>query len=280
MKKALFPFLGAALLLAAAPAQAQFPGNVPDTFRLQLGGIYAWFDTSLTFEQTTASGTTVGTNLENVLGLPDSKGGFLGAGYWNFAGRSFIDFGYVYFSRTRTETISRDIVFGDTTYTAGAEVSTSMKSGFPYVDYRYGFVKSDAAQFGLSLGVAWINLKTELTASAGVVGPSGPVVGATVTKTAKLSTPVPALGLMFEGRLADNLSAGVRVLGIFASISPYSGYVIDGQAHIDWYLARNFGIGAGYQYTKFNVEKDQTPTLFIDYSYRFDGPTLYLILTF
>ncbi len=52
-----------------------------------------------------------------------------------------------------------------------------MTSNFPFVSYRYGFVKNDSMQLGLSLGVAWINLSTDVSASAGVVGPGGPIVG-------------------------------------------------------------------------------------------------------
>ncbi len=99
-------------------------------------------------------------------------------------------------------------------------------------------------------------------------------------KTAKVSPAVPILGLMFDARIAENLSFGARVDGVAAAITPYSGYMISGTAHLDWYFAQNFGLGAGYNYTKFSIEKDDLPNVFIDYSYQFDGPTVYLILTF
>ena len=44
--------------------------------------------------------------------------------------------------------------------------------------------------------------------------------------------------------------------------------------------SENFGLGGGYSYTKFAIEKDDLPNVFVDYSYRVDGPQLYLILTF
>jgi hypothetical protein len=58
MKRALVLRAVAALCLvfAAAAAQAQFPGNVPDTFRLNLGGMYAWFNTEVTLEAAGAGG--------------------------------------------------------------------------------------------------------------------------------------------------------------------------------------------------------------------------------
>ncbi len=203
IRRLLLLMAASGLLLAAAPAQAQFPGDVPDTFRLRLGGMYAWFNTNVTFQENITQGGPLGggVSLEDVFRVPSPRAGFSGWGSWNFAGRSFIDFGYVGFSRSRMATISRDIIFGDTTYKAGASVSATMKSSLPYLDYRYGFVKNDKMQFGLSLGVAYPILKADLAASAGVIGPGGPIVGQTVTKTAKLSTPLPFLGLTFRRRL-------------------------------------------------------------------------------
>ena len=189
--------------------------------------------------------------------MPSPRAGFSGWGSWNFAGRSFVDFGYVGFSRGRMETLSGDVIFGDTTYKAGASVSATMKSSLPYLDYRYGFVKNDKMQFGLSLGVAYPILKADLAASAGVIGPGGPIVGQTVTKTAKLSTPLPFLGLTFEGGLADRLSAGVRLNGIFAAVHPYSGSIFDAEAHIDWHATHHFGVGAAYAYTKFALKRQR-----------------------
>ena len=88
------------LLLAASRAQAQFPGDVPDTFRLNVGGMYAWFGTDVTFQEDFTPGGPIGAgiNLED-LGAPKSRPGFSSRGYWNPFGRFFIDFGYTGFDR-------------------------------------------------------------------------------------------------------------------------------------------------------------------------------------
>ena len=280
MKRLLTVMCGAALLLAAVPARAQFPDKTPDTFRISVGAEYAWFNTNVSYTQYVA-GVPVGSsiNLENISGLPDSHVGPTLYGYWNFLGRSYIDFGFAYFDRSRTRTISRDIQFGDTTYTAGASTNTSFKSSVPYVGYRYGFVKSDTFQLGLGLGVTYTWMKNEISASAGVVGPGGPVVGETVMKTATIAAWVPQIGLDIEGKIADNLTAGIRAVGAGAAISPYKGWDIIGIAHFDYYFAPNFGVGLGYQYTRFSLKKS-TSTQVIDFDYRYDGPQAYITLTF
>jgi hypothetical protein len=276
--------VGAALILlfaTSAVAQAQFPGDVPDTFRLRLGGMYAWFNTEVTFQENITEGGPIGAgvSLEDVLGLPGSRAGFAAKGYWNFAGRFFVDFGYTGFSRSREESIARDFNFGDVTYTVGASVEASMKSHLPYLDFRYGIVKNDAVQFGVSLGAAYPNLEANASASAGVVGPGGPIIGQTVTRTAKVSMPVPLLGLQFESRLGDGLSAGVIFNGIFAPVSPYTGSILDAEAHIDWFATRNFGVGAAFSYTRFDVKREEANT-YVEFKYSYYGPRLYALVTF
>ena len=159
----------ACLLLAASRAEAQFPGDVPDTFRLNVGGMYAWFGTDVILQENFTPGGPIGAgiNLED-LGVPKSRPGFSGRGYWKPLGRFFIDFGYSGFDRSVTETILFDIPFGDVTYTAGASVETSMQSHLPYLDFRYNFIKNDAVQLGLTLGVAYPILEAKLSAASGV----------------------------------------------------------------------------------------------------------------
>src|SRR5262245_53395378 len=125
-------------LLSAGVAQAQFPGDVPNTFRLEAGGMYSWFTTELTFEENQPEGSVgAAINLEDVFDLP-ARAGFYGRASFNLGFLSF-DAAYVGFSRTRTATISRDITFGDTTYTAGASVEAKQTTQLPYADIRINF---------------------------------------------------------------------------------------------------------------------------------------------
>jgi hypothetical protein len=268
------------LLLAASRAQAQFPGDVPNTFRLSAGGMYAWFQTDVTLQQDVASGGPIGSGIdfENTFNLP-SQGGFYGRASFNLGFLSF-DAGYVGFTRTRSATISQDIIFGDTTYTAGATVEAKQKSQLPYGDIRINFLHNPSTQLGLTLGVAYPILQAELSAEAGVVGPGGPVTGETVTKEGKISVPVPLLGIVFDAALGDRVSAGIVFNGIFAPVHPYVGSIVQADVHVDWYFTRNFGVGGGFNYTRFRIKRDDLPDVLVDFSQDFYGPRAYLTLTF
>ena len=271
----------AGVLLFAATAQAQFPSDVPDTFRLSAGGMYAWFTTNVTFQENLTAGGPIGggISLQPVTGLPSSTGGFTARGYWQPLNRFYIDFGYTIFTRSNTRGVSVDIPFGGVTYTAGASVSTSMKSQLPYVDLRYNFVQNDSWKLGVSLGGAYSLLQANLSASAGVTGPDGPISGVSTTREAKLNVPVPLLGINADFKLGDRFSGGIIFNGIFAPVHPYAGSVFVVEPHGDWFLSRNFGVGAAFNYTKFHLKRDDGVTL-VDFRYSYYGPKVYAIITF
>ncbi|HKD16248.1 MAG TPA: hypothetical protein VKG23_00165 [Thermoanaerobaculia bacterium] len=270
------------LVLAAAPARAQFPGDVPDTFRLDVGGMYAWFTTNVNFQENLTPGGPIGggIDLQPVTGLPSSTGGFTARGYWQPLKRFYIDFGYTEFTRSSTRAISVDIPFGDSTFTAGASVATSVKSELPYIDLRYNFIQNDSWHLGVSLGGAYSILKAGLTASAGVIGPNGPIVGQSTTREAKLEVPVPLLGIDAEFKFGDRVSGGVLFNGIFAPVHPYSGSVFVVEPHVDWFISKNFGVGGAFNYSTFHIKKDDLPATLIDFRYSYYGPKVYAILTF
>jgi hypothetical protein len=273
----------AALLLAAGVASAQdtFPGDVPNTFRLYAGGMYAWFNTTVTFQENLTPGGPIGSgvDMEGLDLLSSSRPGFAARGYWNFLGPVSLDFGYTGFRRSRTNAFTVDIPFGDVTYTAGASVSASTSSDLPYLDFRYNFIKNEHTQLGVSLGAAYVILKAELEASAGVVGPGGPIVGQTVTRTAKEELPVPLLGVKFDQQVGEGLSAGVIFNGIFAPVHPYTGSVFDAEAHLDWFASKNFGVSAAFDYTRFSIKREETNS-YVKFAYSYYGPRLYVIVSF
>ena len=208
--------------------------------------MYAWFNTNVTFQENLTPGGPIGAGvtLEDGNLVAKSAPGFVARGYWNFLGRFSVDFGYTGFRRNKTTGFLFDVPFGDSTYTAGASVTTSTRSDLPYLDFRYDFIKNEHTQFGLSLGASYVMLKAELSASAGVIGPNGPVIGQTVTRIAEEKVPVPLLGVKFDQQVGEGLSAGVIFNGLFAPVHPYVGSVFDAEAHLDWFATKNFGVSA------------------------------------
>lgn len=267
----------AALLFPAIPALAQFPDEVPDRFRLRLGGIFASFHTETLLSVEGVGGTTI--DLTGLGLTPDHKNTFRGDGYWNFLGRSYLDFGFVDYNLSGSRSITKDLVFNGLVYKAGAQVSAETDNRYIYAAYRYGIIKNPAVHLGLSLGISYYTSSAKLSASAGVQRPDGTIVVGGASSEGKLNLPIPLLGLEAEFRIVRQLTLGARVRAIGATIDPYSGSWVEAVADVNWYLSRNFGLGGAYEYHKIHIEKDDAGKLF-RFDQRYDGPRVYIVVTF
>src|SRR5215510_5424770 len=271
--------LGAAsLFLAGLPALAQIPDDVPENVRFRIGGIFASFSTEIQASRPGAPGSDINFTSEGL--TDDHKNTFRGEGYWNFAGRSYIDFGYVDFRLEGSKQITKDFTFNGDVYKAGAQVDGETKSQYIYGAYRYGFVKNPAVHFGLSLGVSYAKLSAKLSASAGVQRPDGTVIQGGASTERSISVPVPLLGADFEVALARGLTLMARARGIGVTIDPYHGSWIEFAGGLNWYFAHNFGIGGAYEYQKIKLDKDKDTTDAFHFEQRYDGPRVYFLLTF
>lgn len=277
MKRTLFPF--ACLLLAAGPALAQFPGEVPDMVRFRLGGIYGFLGTKVQFDTVSPPSTGTEISLSNLLGQPTHQTAFRSDGYWRFGKKMYLDFGYVGYGSERSKTIVQDIHFGDVTYTAGATVASEYSSRYYSGAFRYEFIQSPQFQFGASLGIEYIRIRSMLSATAGVVGPNGqPIVGG-ASREAEVNVPVPLLGLQAAGALSPTMSIGAYIRAIGGTIDPYNGNVIDFGTSFDWYPHRNFGLGFAYEYNQVHLTKT-TDTRVSRFRTTYNGPRLFAILAF
>ena len=268
----------AALLLVSLPARAQFPDDRPDNIRFRLGGIFANFNTDIEASRPNAPGSDI--NFTDLGLTADTRNTFRGEGYWNFAGRSYLDFGYVKFSVDGSKQITKDFTFNGFVYKAGAEVAGETSSQYIYGAYRYGIVKNPNVHFGLSLGLSYAQLSASLSAKAGVQRPDGTVVQGGVSTERSVSVPVPLIGAEFEVRLAQSLTLMARARGIGITIDPYSGSWVEFAGSLNWYFARNFGIGGGYEYQKIILKKDESSPDAFRFEQRYEGPRAYFLLTF
>ena len=275
--------LGAAgLLLAAGSAMAQsattFPGDSPDNFRLRLGMIFADLQSDVKLSSPSLPGE--GIDLTGIGLVGDKKNAFRGDGYWNFLGRSYLDFGFLDYSTDGSKTITKDIDFGGVVYKAGATVSGETSARYIYAAYRYGFVKTNAVHFGLSLGVSFATERAKLSATANVTKPDGTVVSGGASRERELNVPVPLLGMNLEVALGQSVTIGGNIRAVGANIDPWSGSWVEGVAGINWFITRNFGIGGAYEYQKIILEKKNSNGNDVRFDQRYEGPRAFLVMTF
>jgi opacity protein-like surface antigen len=280
-----FRLLG--ILLAAAtlalpafaqtgPAYTRQQRGMDETFRLDVGGFFQKFDTTVRVGDAQGGpGTTVG--LESLLGAPDSQTNVFADGYWRWGPRASLQFAYRHANRSSSRVVSTDVQFGDQTYHAGGRVDTSIRLDVGELYYAYALVNNGDAEFALMLGVSAFSNKVALDATGSVTGPGGPVVSAQ-SDSRNLLAPVPAVGAHFRYALYPKVFVWGKVKGLTATISGRHGSLLTWGAGVDLFFTQHIGIGGGYEYVKLVFEKRDTRQFALDYEYK--GPTAYVSIAF
>lgn len=262
---------------AAAQSYSEKKG-MDERFRLDLGGFFQNFDTTVRLDSPSlGEGTEI--DFENDLGQADHQTSFRAEGYYRFGRHGGLAFGFLTGSRSTSHTLSRDIQFGDHVYHVGATADSKMRLSQADLYYFYSFINNGEAEFGLQLGFSGLFFSTELSASGNVTGPGGATSGGRSTDSRSVLAPIPALGGYFRYTLSPRFFVSARVKGLpKVTIDIYSGSMVDARAALDYYFSHNWGIGGGYSYTKITFAREATNTLTVDYKY--SGPIFYLTMAF
>ena len=276
----------AALALAlglARPASAQYgssygasPG-MGETFRIDVGGFFQKFDTSIFLESSSGASTDI--NLENLFGQDVHKTSFRVDGYWRLGRHASLVFGYVGWSRSSSATMPGDVEWGDYVLHAGSSVDSKLRVSVPQLYYAYSTGNNGTVEFGGMIGFSTYINKASLDASGSITGPNGTTTASYSSDQWHITVPVPATGAyllysLYPGLLLD---ANVKWLPN-VTISGYTGGMLEYKAGLDFYLTQNIGIGAAYQYTHVHVYHTETNTVGFDFKY--SGPYAFLSLAF
>ncbi|MCC6132766.1 MAG: hypothetical protein IT186_22795 [Acidobacteria bacterium] len=276
-KGALGPFLGVLLplscLLVAGPASAQ---SLPETFHINVGGFFQNYESNVAYG-TNFKGTPI--DLEKDLGLGDNSTSLRVDGYWRMGKRSRLSFNYTGSNRSGDRVLSRDIVFGDRTFHAGATISGAFRVSLAEIYYGYSFVNQSNFELGAMIGVSSYVTTAELEGTATVTGSGGSTSWSFTSEAKSFVAPIPALGAYLRYSFTDSIGVSGQIRGLRGSVGDYYGSMSDFRAMLDWRFSKYVGIGGGYQYVRIRFEKtteDQDIALTLNY----EGPLGYLSFWF
>jgi len=276
--------LAACAALLAFPARAQVSSatymqqkGMDERFRLDLGGFFQSFDTTVSlYNSAGTAGTSI--NLEDY-GQDTHKTTFAADGYWRFGRHGRLDFAYRGWNRSGSHTLDKDIVVGDVTYHAGAQLDTRVRSTLAELYYSYSFINNGDLEFGLGLGVSSYWNAFEASGSGTLSGGGQSGSASFQAESRNLVAPIPALKAYFVYALYPRLFARAAYKGITGTVDGYHGEMNDFRGGLDYFFTQNVGVGALYQYTKISFSHaGESLDLAIDYSY--SGPLAYVSIAF
>lgn len=250
--------------------------GMDETFRLNLGGLYPTFDTTVQYGIVTLPGTEIA--LESDLGLPEKRFALQADGYLRLGRHARLDFAYQQWNRSATKSLSRQVVFNGVTYSVGAEVDSALDVSVAELYYGYSFVNNGDLEIGLGLGASVFFNRASLDGVGTYVGPTGTVVTSAVSERKSLTAPIPALEGYFTFTLMPQLFLNARARGLKATISGSSGSMLEATGTLDLFITPTIGIGGGYNVTRIDYTRDSDTITKIHYHY--DGPVFYVALAF
>ena len=202
-------------------------------------------------------------------------------GAFHFTDRNRILFNYFRYDESRKYTLGEDVTFGDTTFPAGSDARAKTKFDVASAVYDFSPVETDTFSFGLQLGAEWLNLEGRAQAESGSDSFSGsdrvhgwaPVVGA------RLATNTSDQKWRFALQ-AQYLDASWGKVDGRDLAGDYSGSISRANAIAEYRFTRNFGLYAGYDWFKLDVNKDLGGGARAGIDTRFKGPIAGVTLAF
>ena len=267
----LFTIVSTGLLLPGSARAEEGYGPGQDKWKFALGGYFPSVDTKVKID-----GTEIGDNLDlEGLGLSSDESLWRLDGYWRFAQKHRLAFGYYGFDRDGSIGISDQIEIGDIVIPVDAYVSTELKLDFYTIQYMYSYLQGEKWELSAGLGAYWVDLGFSIGATADI---NGNPIGNFVEST-DFNGPLPFLALGFEYYITEKWLAIVNGGYFQLEVGDIDGKMATVAAKLEYQFTKRWGLGVGYSGFKFDVDiEDNNLRSTIEYTYH--GIQAYGILRF
>lgn len=266
------------MLVLSLPLQATDLSADDSKFDIWVGWFRADQDSTIRVD---SSSFDLGTelNLEDDFGLDKTLNKvFRGGVSWQFAPRHAFSVEYYQFRRNSSSSAARDFKWDDIEVSLGTQVDLQLDIDIFETHYDYSFIKTPKHTLRGSFGLFWTRIDAELDAfGSAQVGVNGePVSGeASANGTAAGLAPMPVFGLIYDWRFARNWSIGASFDWFDISVDDVSGSLLNWDAGISYQTPWAIYVALNYTSYDFDLTLD-TSDWQGEFSWKFSGPQLFL----
>ncbi len=258
---------------------ADMPGDVPDRFRIDLGGMSSASSTQAAVGSTSAGiGATV--NFEDIFDIPEGDDVLRFAASWHFAERQYLDFGYVEINRGGSRVLQENIDWGEFVFEAGGRVGATFKADFPYLAWRWDFLQLDEVRISGSAGIDYLGLAASLEAEGNVTDQEGNAISGEVSKEGSVRFPVPQFGLQVDWALTKRLMVKMYSRFMYVDFADARGSIRESAVRLYWYFSRHVGIAGGIEQERVDLKEYVSGDTKAQFEYDVSGLTFYLTTAF
>jgi len=221
------------VVLTSVPSRAE--ENLPwEKFGVQAGAFFAGLNNKVTVG---TEGAGVAIDLEQALGLKTQNTVFrVGALYRIGEERNHrLDLDYLYFNRSASVTLGREIVVDNATLGAGTTVDTTFNYQIIRAAYSYSFFQDDRMDLAASIGLFVMPIKFGISASG---------LG---TKQGDFSftAPLPAVGLRGDFAITPRWFLRTNLDVFYLEYQSFKGALVDSRIAVEYNPFNHFGFGLG-----------------------------------
>ena len=247
---ATFAFAFAALAQAQSDTDYLWP-----TFAVTAGGFRVTTDDEIRIDGTIGQ-DNASFDLSADLGLPEAETVFAAGFDWGVAEKHSLGVRYFALKREGSRSLSRDIQIGDTIFPVGATVSGRVDEDTIEADYTYWFVRKEKFGFGGSLGLVYLAVDAEASATFQLGGGG---ISVTRRNSADTELPVPMIGLAVKGSPLNRLVLRAHAMVLpSVTIGDVSGSAATYSVGAEYYLVGPLALGASYDGVFYDVDVDSS----------------------
>jgi len=276
----LFTMISAGLFLPGSAQAEEGYGPGTDRFKINLG---AYFPAISTTMQVDILDTPI--DLEETLNLGEDETVLRLDGYWRFAQRHRLGFGYYRLERDASTYLSADLDIGvGDPWRADALIASSLDLDFYSLNYMYSFYQGEKWEIGGTIGAYWIRAETTLVLAASIGDcPDGEDCLDTgdLYENDTFEGPLPLIGLSFEYYITPKWMATLKGAYFQLTYNDYKGSIGNLGASVEYQFTKTFGLGLGYDAFMIKLEaEDANSNDFASLEYKYHGVQVYGILRF
>jgi hypothetical protein len=229
-----------------------------EMFKLSLGYYRPNFDSRVAVG---VSGTTPpNISPEQDLGVERNLGGARFDGYWRFANRHRLYFGYYNLDRSGSKVLEHNIgpidipsLGVNDTILAGSNINVDAKWEVFILGYEYSFYKTDSLEFAGLVGLNVAQLGTKLSGTL-ITQNHGTQTGTTAGST--LTAPLPAFGLSGDWAIDDRWRMRGHAGAFKITINNIDANVVDAAVAGEYRVYGNIWGGLGYSLLNASAKKN------------------------
>jgi hypothetical protein len=226
-------------------------------------------------------------DVEDVLGVEDSKVVALAGVAWHFKRRHAIEFEFFSLNRsdTITDTFTPPIQIGDFVIEDG-QISSSYDTDLARLTYAYSIMRSERTDLQLMFGIHIAKLSVAVQLAGSVCGPTttpsvppGCPAASSGDDGESVTAPLPHFGVAYTYAITPTVAMNLAAKGFAIELDKIDGTIIELDADVAWQPWKNIGFGVGARYFKTTADSKGSE-LNGSFEFEYFGPMVYVQATF